>query len=355
MNTLLTTAQRTTHAARIHAVQTQLDHLTKPPAALGLLEALALKMAVVLGDAAPEPPVVLVFAGDHGLVAEGVSHYPAEVTPQMVANILAGGAAVSVLAAQQGLPLWVVDAGVAAPLAAHPRLLDHKVAAGTANARRGAAMTRSQTQQALNAGAQALATAVAAHPSNTVIFGEMGIGNSAIAALLVHGFTGIALDDCIGRGTGIDDAGLAHKRRVLAEVMALHGPQLASAPELGADPLSRLAAYGGFELAAMAGAMVAAAAQGQLILIDGYIASAALAVAVALAPATLDACVFSHCSAEPGHKRLLAHWGATPLLDWQMRLGEGSGAVLAWPLLASAHAMRTQMATFASAHISGAA
>ncbi|MES2682781.1 MAG: nicotinate-nucleotide--dimethylbenzimidazole phosphoribosyltransferase [Pseudomonadota bacterium] len=344
MNLLLTPAQQQQQAARSHAVQAQLDALTKPPGALGLLEALAMKLAVVLGGAAPQPPLVLVFAGDHGLVAEGVSCYPAEVTPQMVANILAGGAAVSVLAAQHALPLYVVDAGVAVPLAPHPRLLANKVAAGTANARHAAAMSTTQAQAALDAGAAALATAVAAQDRNTVIFGEMGIGNSAIAALLVHAFTGIVLDDCIGRGTGVDDAGLAHKRRVLAGVVARHG--------VVADPLARLAAYGGFELAAMAGAMIAAAQQGRLILVDGYIASAALAVAVAFQPATLDACVFCHCSAEPGHRKLLAHWQATPLLDWQMRLGEGSGAVLAWPLLAAAHAMRTQMATFASAQVS---
>lgn len=347
MNTLLTPAQRSAHPAHIAEVQAGLDALTKPPGALGLLEALAMKLAVVLGEAAPEPPTVLVFAGDHGLVAEGISRYPAEVTPQMVANILAGGAAVSVLAAQHALPLYVVDAGVAAALAAHPRLLAHKIAFGTANARHAAAMSTVQARAALDAGAAALATAVAAHPGNTVVFGEMGIGNSAIAALLVHAFTGIALDDCIGRGTGIDDAGLAHKREVLAAVVAKHG--------VIGDPLARLAAYGGFELAAMAGAMCAAAQQGRLILVDGYIASAALAVACAFAPATLDACVFCHCSAEPGHRQLLAHWKATPLLDWQMRLGEGSGAVLAWPLVQAAQAMRTRMATFASAQVSSAA
>ena len=347
MNTLLSAAQCAAQPARIAEVQAQLDALTKPPGALGLLEALAMKLAVVLGDAAPEPPLVLVFAGDHGLVAEGVSRYPAAVTPQMVANILAGGAAVSVLAGLHALPLWVVDVGVAAPLAAHPRLLAHKVAFGTANARHGAAMSPAQAQAALDAGAAALAAAVEAHPGNTVVFGEMGIGNSAIAALLVHAFTGIALDDCIGRGTGIDDAGLAHKREVLAAVVARHG--------LISDPLARLAAYGGFELAAMAGAMIAAAQQGRLILVDGYIASAALAVASAFAPATLDACVFCHCSAEPGHRKLLGYLQATPLLDWQMRLGEGSGAVLAWPLVQAAHAMRTRMATFASAQVSAAA
>lgn len=350
MNTLLTAAQHAAQPQRIAQIQAQLDALTKPPGALGLLEALAMKLALVLGDEAPTPPTVLVFAGDHGLVAEGISAYPSEVTPQMVANMLAGGAAVSVLAAQHALPLWVVDVGVAAPLAAHSRLMAHKVALGSANALHEPAMTLAQTQAVLDAGAAALATAMRAEPSNAVIFGEMGIGNSAVAALLVHAFTGLALDDCIGRGTGVDDAGLARKRHVLAAVVAHHAPVLARR-----EPLEMLAAVGGFELAAMAGAMVAAAKQGRLILVDGYIASAALAVAVALAPATLDACVFCHCSAETGHPKLLAHWQATPLLDWQMRLGEGSGAVLAWPLLQAAHAMRTQMATFASAQVSGAA
>jgi len=345
---LLTTTQRTAHAARIAAVQAELDALTKPPGALGLLEALAMKLAVVLGEAAPSPPLVLVFAGDHGLVAEGVSRYPAAVTPQMVANILAGGAAVSVLAAQHALPLYVVDAGVAAPLAPHPRLIASKVARGTGNALRQPAMSVHQAAQAMQAGAQALGTVLARHPGqgSVVAFGEMGIGNSAIAALLAHAFADLPLADCVGRGTGLDDAGLAHKQAVLAAVVARHG--------VIADPLARLAAYGGFELAAMAGAMVAAAGQGRLILVDGYIASAALAVAMAFAPATLDACVFCHCSAEPGHRRLLAQWQATPLLDWNLRLGEGSGAVLAWPLVAAAHALRTQMATFDSAAVSRA-
>ncbi len=346
MNTLLTPAQRSNNSRRISAVQAQLDHLTKPPGALGLLEAVAMKLAVVLGGVAPKA-VVLVFAGDHGLVAEGVSRYPAAVTPQMVSNILAGGAAVSVLATQHGLPLYVVDAGVAVELPAHPRLLLQKIALGTANALHEPAMSRVDAQAALDAGARALQTVLAAQPANTVIFGEMGIGNSAAAALLVHAFTGIALDACIGRGTGLDDAGLAHKCAVLQAVVRLHG--------LSADPLQKLSCYGGFELAQMAGAMIAAAAQGMLILIDGYIASAALAVAVALAPATLDACIFCHCSAEPGHRRLLAHWGVSPLLDWNLRLGEGSGAVLAWPLLQSAHLIRTGMATFASASVSSAA
>lgn len=346
MNSLLTQRQIGGSTARINVAQSQLDALTKPPGALGLLEALAMKLALVLGDAAPQP-VVMVFAGDHGLVAEGVSRYPAAVTPQMVANILAGGAAVSVLAAQQALPLYVVDAGVAVDLPAHPRLLAHKIAHGTANALHEPAMSLAQAQAALDAGAAALCTVRAAQPANTMIFGEMGIGNSAAAALLVHAFTGIALDDCIGRGTGLDDAGLAHKCAVLKAVIQRHG--------LPSEALQKLSLYGGFELAQMAGAMVAAAEQGMLILVDGYIASAALAVAVALAPATLDACVFCHCSAEPGHRRLLAHWGATPLLDWNLRLGEGSGAVLAWPLVRSAHAIRTCMATFASAGVSVAA
>lgn len=345
---LLTAAQRLAQAERIEAVQSGLDALTKPPGALGLLEALAMKLAVVLGNAAPTPPPVLVFAADHGLVAEGVSRYPAEVTPQMVANILAGGAAVSVLATQHALPLYVVDVGVAATLAAHPRLLDHKVAFGSANAARGPALSLQQATQAMQAGEAALATVLARHPGqgNVLAFGEMGIGNSAVAALLVHVFTGLPLAACVGRGTGVDDAGLARKQAVLAAVVARHG--------VIADPLARLAAYGGLELAAMAGAMRAAAAQGRLILVDGYIASAALAVAAAFAPATLDACVFCHCSAEPGHRLLLEHWQATALLDWQLRLGEGSGAVLAWPLIAAAHAMRTRMATFASAAVSSA-
>lgn len=342
---LLTLAQAAAHAPRVEALLAQIEGLTKPPGSLGVIEALAVKLGVVLGDAPPQL-AQLVFAADHGLVAEGVSRYPAEVTAQMVSNILSGGAAISVLCAQHGVPLTVIDAGVAAGLEENPRLLRQPLGQGTGNALTGPAMSNDQVLAGLAAGATALEWVLAHHPATVIGLGEMGIGNSSSAALLMHAFTGIALDDCVGRGAGLDEASLTHKREVLAAVVARHGrPATAQAA---------LAAYGGFEVVQMAGAMVAAARRGCLILVDGFIASSALLAALALEPATLDACVFCHVSAEAGHRRLLQALGAVPLLDLELRLGEGSGALLAWPLLVSAHALRTGMASFASAGVSGA-
>ena len=321
----------------------RLDGLTKPLGALGRLEALALQVGLLQGrsDPALHTPQLLVFAADHGLARQGVSAYPQDVTWQMVENMLAGGAAVNVLARQHGLALTVVDAGVAHDFGPRAGLVDAKQGAGTADASLQPAMSQDQAVQAMRRGAGLLQGL----PGNAVLFGEMGIANTASAALLLARLHHVPLHTATGRGTGLDDAGLAHKQTVLAQALA-RAPAAQSA-------LAVLAEFGGFEIAMMAGAMLAAAADRRVILVDGFIVGAALLVAHRLAPAVLDACVFAHCSAEVGHVALLAALGVKPLLDLGLRLGEGSGAALAWPLLASSLQLLAGMASFESAGVSG--
>lgn len=326
-------------------VQAVLDAKTKPLGALGRLEALALQIA--LAHNTPQPvlraPQLVVFAADHGIAARGVSAFPAEVTRQMVLNFLAGGAAVSVLARQHGLALTVADCGVAAEFAPHPMLARLKVAGaeqGSADASRGVAMSAAQCQAAIVQGRRL----VAGLPGNVLLLGEMGIANTSAAALLMARLTGEPLTVCAGRGTGLDDAGLAAKRAVLAEALAVHAG--------ATQPLQALAALGGLEIATMVGAVQQAAASARLIVVDGFITTAAVAVAAALQPAILARCVFAHCSQENGHARWLQHLGVRALLDLDLRLGEGSGAALAWPLLESACRILAEMASFESAGVS---
>ncbi|HEX7890418.1 MAG TPA: nicotinate-nucleotide--dimethylbenzimidazole phosphoribosyltransferase, partial [Ramlibacter sp.] len=253
-------------AARL---QHALDRKTKPVGSLGQLEALALRIGLVLGSDAPRlrEPQVLVCAGDHGLAAQGVSAYPSDVTWQMVENFLAGGAAVSVLARQQGLALTVVDCGVRHDFAPRPGLLLRKLGPGTADSSLGPAMTPAQCEQAIANGREI----VAGLPGNVVLLGEMGIGNTSAAALLLARLTGQPLDDCVGAGTGLDAAGIAHKRAVLARVLQRHAD--------ATTPLAALAAFGGFEIATLAGAALQAAHERRIIVVDGFISSAAVLVA----------------------------------------------------------------------------
>ncbi len=324
-------------------LQHKIDHKTKPQGALGQLESLALQLgliqqreAIVLSE-----PQMVVFAADHGIAAEGVSAFPQAVTVQMVGNMLAGGAAINVFARQHGFALQVVDAGVAADLPAHPQLQPRKIAHGTQNICEQAAMTAEQTQAALDAGM----AVVRGLPGNVVAFGEMGIANTSPAALLMACLTGISIADATGRGTGLDDQQLQHKRAVLARALARH-------PD-ATEPLDALAALGGFEIAMMTGAMLQAASERRVVLVDGFIAGAAALLAQQLAPAAREYMVFCHCSNEQGHRLLLAHLGAQPLLDLGLRLGEGTGALLAWPLLQSAARFLDEMASFESAGVSG--
>jgi nicotinate-nucleotide--dimethylbenzimidazole phosphoribosyltransferase len=323
-------------------LQHRLDQKTKPRGSLGRLESLALQIGLIQRTEAPvlHAPQLVVFAADHGLAAHGVSAYPSDVTWQMVENFLGGGAAVSVLARQHGLALTVVDAGVRHDFAPRAGLVDRKIAPGTASALDGPAMTAAQCAQAVASGV----AFVRELPGNVLLLGEMGIGNTSSAALLLARLAGLDVADCVGRGTGLDDAGLAHKLGVLRRVLQAH----ASATQA----LDALAALGGFEIAMMVGAALQAASERRVVVVDGFICGAALLVAARLAPAVLDCCVFAHRSDEAGHARMLAHLNATPLLDLGLRLGEGSGAALAWPLLDSAVRLLDQMASFESAGVS---
>lgn len=328
--------------ALVRRLQAALDNKTKPVGALGRIEALALRLGGILGTESPvlDRPQMLVCAADHGLAARGVSAYPGEVTRQMVENFLAGGAAVSVLARQHGLALTVVDCGVRGEIAPRPGLLSRKVAHGTADASAGPAMSPAQCAQAIANGRDV----VRALPGNALLLGEMGIGNTSAASMLLARLADIDVDACTGTGTGLDAAGRARKARVLAEVLARHAGAIA--------PLDALAAFGGFEIATLVGAVLQAAEARRVIVLDGFIASAAVLVAQALAPHVAQRCVAAHVSAEPGHALLLARLGLEPLLALDLRLGEGSGAALAWPLLESACRLLREMASFDAAGVS---
>ena len=319
-----------------------IDRKTKPIGALGRLEALAHRIGLVLRSEQPRlvDPQMVVFAGDHGLTARGVSAYPSDVTWQMIENFLAGGAAVSVLCRQHGIAMTVVDCGVAHDLAPRPGLQIRKVAPGTADCSAQAAMTTEQCEAALRHGQDL----VRGLPGNALLLGEMGIGNTSSASLLMARLTGESLDLCTGRGTGLSDTALTHKRAVLNEVLLRH-------PD-AQTPLEALAAFGGFEIAQMVGAVLQAAAENRVILVDGFITTSAVLVAARLQPLVLQRCVFSHQSDEAGHVILLGHLKAQALLQLGLRLGEGSGAALAWPLLESACAILRDMASFDAAGVS---
>ena len=323
-------------------LQHLLDNKTKPLGALGLIEDLGLRIGLILGSEAPElqSPQILVYAADHGLTAHGVSAYPSDVTWQMVENFLSGGAAISVLARQHGLALQVVDCGVKHDFAPRPQLLNYKIAHGSADSLHGPAMTTAQCQQALTNGA----SIVQSLPGNALLLGEMGIGNTSAASLLMARLCGLSITDCTGAGTGLKPDAIGRKAAVLQQVLDRHASATA--------PLAALAAMGGLEIATMVGSVLQAAAENRVIVVDGFISSSAVLVAAKLQPAVLERCVFAHCSGERGHALMLEHLGVQPLLHLGMRLGEGSGAALAWPLLQSACALLREMASFESAGVS---
>ena len=336
----------------------QIDHKTKPLGALGQIEILALQLGLIQQSGRIElrQPQVVVFAADHGLADEGVSAYPQAVTVQMVLNMLQGGAAVNVLARQHGFGMTVVDAGVASPIPALPasanspasdndspaRLLNHRMGPGTRNMAHGPAMTEAQALATLQQGM----TVMRELPGNVVAFGEMGIGNTSSASLLLAALSDVPLEAVVGRGTGLSDDQLTHKQRVLHNVAQLHAA--------ARTPLAALAAVGGFEIAMMAGAMLQAASERRVVLVDGFIAGAASLVARGLNPHCADYMVYTHRSAEAGHRLMLNQLQAQPLLDLGMRLGEGSGALVAWPLVQSAALLMNEMASFESAGVSQA-
>jgi nicotinate-nucleotide--dimethylbenzimidazole phosphoribosyltransferase len=319
------------------ALRAKLDGLAKPPGALGRMEALALQLGLIQQRLDPhlERAVLFVFAGDHGLTQEGVSAYPANVTIAMVQTFLAGKASANAFAAATDVEIRVVDAGVAAQLPPHPGLLDQKIALGTRNAAIEPAMTLAQCEEAITRGAT-IAKNAAAEGFEIIALGEMGIGNTASAALLMHRLAPAPLASCVGAGTGHDAAGLARKLATL---------ERAAARTAVAEPLAVLAEFGGFEIAMMAGAVLGAAQAKTAVLVDGFIATAAALAAIRLAPEVQPYCIFAHCSAEAGHRLMLESIGATPLLDLGLRLGEGTGGLLCVPLLRAAARILTDIAS----------
>lgn len=321
------------------------QQLTKPAGSLGQLEALAVQLAGLQGRVKPrlEQLWIAIFAGDHGVVAEGVSAYPQEVTGQMLHNFVSGGAAISVLARQLQAQLEVIDLGTVTPALDLPGVRHLHLGAGTANFVQGPAMTASQGEQALQAGRDSVVRAIAAG-AQLFIGGEMGIGNTTAASALACALLDCPVVHLTGPGTGLNAAGVSHKAQVIERALAVHGEQRG-------DPLQTLFNLGGFEIAALVGAYLACAQQGLPILVDGFICSVAALVAVRLNPASREWMLFGHRGAEPGHRHILETLHAEPLLDLGLRLGEGSGAALAVPLLRLACDLHGQMATFAEAAV----
>jgi nicotinate-nucleotide--dimethylbenzimidazole phosphoribosyltransferase len=334
-------------AAAAAAAQRAFDIKTKPRGSLGRLEELACRVAGIRGQPlpGPEPAAVVVVAGDHGIAEEGVSAYPQEVTAQMLANFAAGGAAISVLARAAGARLVVVDAGVCGDLRI-PGVLDRRLGPGTANAARGPAMTRAQAVRALETGID-LADDLAAEGVGLLALGDMGIGNTAASSAIAACLLGREPGEVVGRGTGVDDAGLRAKVDAVRRALAVNAPDQA-------DPAAVLAAVGGFEHGVLAGLALGAAAARVPVVLDGVVVGAAALVAARIAPAARDAMIAAHLSPEPAHALLLADLGLAPLLDLGMRLGEGSGAALGLQVVNAALLLLRDMATFEGAGVTDA-
>ena len=318
------------------ACRAKVDGLAKPPGSLGRMEDVAVSIGAARGVMTPvDNALLMIFAGDHGLTEDGVSRYPSAVTPLMVQTFLAGRASANAFAAAVDVVVQVVDAGVAADLPAHANLLPAKIRKGTRNAAREAALTLDEVDAALMRGI-ALGQDAIKGGHEILAVGEMGIGNTASAALVMHRLTGIALDKCVGRGAGHDDAGLAHKLAVLGR---------AAARTSVTTPREVLAEFGGLEIAMMAGAIIGAASQRGIVMVDGFICTAAALAAARMVPGILRFCVFAHCSAEAGHRLMLENLGVVPLLDLGLRLGEGTGALLAIPLVRAASRLLSDVAS----------
>lgn len=333
--------------AAMEQAKQRCDSLTKPLGSLGKPEEVMARIAGITGKPLPQVKrkAVVLMAGDHGVVKQGVSAYPQEVTPQMVSNFLAGGAAISVLAKHGGIQLAVADIGVAADLPPNPSLLSLKVAHGTNDFTQGPAMTRQQTISAILRGAE-VAETLLADGVQILGTGEMGIGNTTPSAAITAVLTGHSVEDVTGRGTGIDDAVLHRKVDVIKKAIEVNHPT----PD---DALDVLAKLGGLEIAGLVGVILAGAAHRTPVVVDGFITGAAAAVAVSLKPSLRDFIIAGHCSEEPGHRILLEWMGLSPLLNLQMRLGEGTGAALAMHLVEAACNLLCEMATFGDAGVSG--
>ena len=341
----LTQAPQAIDDTAMNAASEHQKILTKPAGSLGQLEALAIRFAGMQGQLKPEINTIQVsiFAADHGLASRGVSAFPQEVTAQMVSNFAYGGAAVSVLSKARGADFEVVNLGTVGQVADHPTVVQAVIASSTADCSQGPAMSDSQLEQALNAGRERVLSAQE-KGAELFIGGEMGIGNTSAASMIAAALTESTLEELVGPGTGLDNAGVRAKQAVLEEVMALHAEQLNT-------PLGILQCVGGFEIAALCGAYLTCAQQGIPALVDGFICTAAALLACRMHPDVQDWLIFAHNSAEPGHRAMLQTLQVQPLLNLGMRLGEGSGAVLAVDLLRSACLLHGNMATFADAGV----
>lgn len=334
--------------------QEHLDDLTKPRGSLGALEDAARRLFAMAGGRAPlsvDPAVAIVAAGDHGVTRQGVSPYPQEVTRQMLGNILAGGAAISVLSRLAGMELLVVDAGCVGEAMEHPRLINLRLGQGTADLAEGPAMSVADCERALLCGVEAVRRAVNGG-ARLVAIGEMGIGNSTSATALFCALLGMTPAEVAGPGAGLTPEGVRHKIMVVEKALALHVTAVAG---VGAQEgaLAVLAALGGFEIAVLAGVVLGAAFSGIPVLVDGFISTSAFTAARALAPTAADYVFLAHASAEPGYARIVRALGQEPLLNLGMRLGEGTGCAMALPLLRAAAAVYNDMATFSGARVTG--
>jgi len=325
-------------------LQHKIDFKTKPTGALGQLEDIALQIGLIQQTVNPkiEKPTILVFAADHGLTEEGISLYPKEVTWQMAMNFVAGGAAINVFCRQNNINLKVIDAGVDYDFPAEMPIVNAKISRGTKNMAKEPAMTILECEAAMKRGAE-LVSAEAGGGCNTIGFGEMGIGNTSSSALLVHRFLNLPIIECVGAGTGVQGDSLSHKMNVLMSVSEKYNPQ---------TPLETLATFGGLEIAMMTGAFIEAKRLGMIILVDGFIASAAMISASQFNPEVKDNCLFCHTSHEQAHGKLLKLLNVEPILDLRLRLGEGTGAAIALPIIKSAVAFLNEMASFKDAGVS---
>lgn len=330
-------------------LQEKIDFKTKPIGSLGTLETIAKQIGSIQNTLSPtlSKPTIIVFAGDHGIVkSQPVSPYPQEVTQQMVFNFLQGGAAINIFCNQNNIDLQIVDAGVNADFDESTSLLNYKVAKGTSDYSKEPAMTKSQFEEAINRG-KTIVTNLHENGSNIVGFGEMGIGNTSSASLLMSYFTNTPIENCVGKGTGLDDNGVNKKGEILRNVFNLHAPNI----QCSEDALQH---FGGFEIVMMCGSMLQAASLKMTILVDGFIVTSALLAAYHIDNNILDYCIFAHTSGEQGHQKMLNYLKVTPLLNLGMRLGEGSGVAVAFPIIQSSIAFLNKMATFKSANVSEA-
>lgn len=329
----------------IPKLQHAIDNKTKPLGALGKLETIAMKTGQIQNTLTPAliHPTIIVFAGDHGIAREGVSSYPQEVTYQMVLNFLNNGAGINVFCKQNNIEIKVADAGVCLDFEPHPNLINAKIAKGTRNYLKEPAMSSEECIRAISKGAEIVREEVA-EDCNIIGFGEMGIGNTSSASVLMSLICEIPIDQCVGRGTGLDDKAIKKKTEILSKAISSH--------LFEKTPLTLLSVFGGFEIAMMCGAMLQAAERGMILLIDGFIATSALLVASALNLNITDYCIYTHESDEQGHRLMLKFLGAEPIVNLEMRLGEGTGIAVTYPIIQSAVNFLNEMASFESANVS---